>query len=119
MTDEGMMKLRVKEIHTLESLRVLKARKITLNFTSKLFDDNIMFIDEVLMRNRVDVKEVNRELRQTEDPDSIIKGCALNIIIDNKLLCIRDDKFRFVPRDDLVEGIRDRAGAQSVRIGYV
>lgn len=119
MTDEGMMKLRVKEIHTLESLRVLKARKITLNFTSKLFDDNIMFIDEVLMRNRVDVKEVNRELRQTEDPDSIIKGCTLNIIIDNKLLCIRDDKFRFVPRDDLVEGIRDRAGAQSVRIGYV
>lgn len=119
MTDEGMMKLRVKEIHTLESLRVLKARKITLNFTSKLFDDNIMFIDEVLMRNRVDVKEVNRELRQTEDPESIIKGCTLNIIIDNKLLCIRDDKFRFVPRDDLVEGIRDRAGAQSVRIGYV
>lgn len=119
MTDEGMMKLRVKEIHTLESLRVLKARKITLNFTSKLFDDNIMFIDEVLMRNRVDVKEVNRELRQAEDPDSIIKGCTLNIIIDNKLLCIRDDKFRFVPRDDLVEGIRDRAGAQSVRIGYV
>lgn len=119
MTDEGMMKLRVKEIHTLESLRVLKARKITLNFTSKLFDDNIMFIDEVLMRNRVDVKEVNRELRQTEDPDFIIKGCTLNIIIDNKLLCIRDDKFRFVPRDDLVEGIRDRAGAQSVRIGYV
>ena len=51
--------------------------------------------------------------------DSIIKGCTLNIIIDNKLLCIRDDKFRFVPRDDLVEGIRDRAGAQSVRIGYV
>ncbi len=37
MTDEGMMKLRVKEIDTLESIARAKGPASTLNFTSKLF----------------------------------------------------------------------------------
>ena len=103
---------------TLESLRVYRASKITLNFTSKVLDDNIQAIDEILLRNRLDVNEINMQLRQAEDPQTVVQGCSLNMIIDNQLIKLRNDRYRYLPSDDLIEGIRDLAGVMSVRVAY-
>ncbi|MBQ3883513.1 MAG: hypothetical protein II731_01400 [Succinivibrio sp.] len=70
------------------------------------------------MRNKLDVKEVNAKKKMAENPDDVISGCSLRLIIDNKLIQLHDDKFRFLPSDDLVEGIRDMAGVDSVKIAY-
>ncbi|MGN1281987.1 MAG: DNA polymerase III subunit alpha [Succinivibrio sp.] len=119
LTNEGVLRLRVKDFHTLESLRVLKAKKITLNFTMKTLEENIKAIDETLLRNRISKADVKNMLRDSDDPDSVIKGCSLNMIIDNQLITLRQDTYAFIPSDDLVEGIRDIAGSQSVHISYV
>lgn len=118
MQEDGTTRMRVKDMSTLESLRVYRASKITLNFTSKVLDDNIQAIDEILLRNRLDVNEINMQLRQAEDPQTVVQGCSLNMIIDNQLIKLRNDRYRYLPSDDLIEGIRDLAGVMSVRVAY-
>ena len=116
--DDGTTRLRVKDVKSLESLRILNARKITLNFTSKVLEENLQEIDEIMLRNRLNTKDIDQELAIADDESKVIKGCSLSLIIDNTLMKIRDDKYRFLPSDDLVEGIRDLAGSQSVRISF-
>ena len=118
LQEDGSMRCRVRDIKTLESLRVLRSGKITLNFTSQVLQENIEEIDQILMRNRLNTKDISTALEQAEDPSTVIKGCSISMIIDNKLLAIRDDKYRFLPSDDLIEGIRDLAGTQSVKVSY-
>ncbi len=116
--ENGSTRMRVSDFDTLENLRMHRANKLTLNFTSSVLNENIHFVDEVLMRNIVDVKEVTAKKKMAENPDEVISGCALRLIIDNKLIVLHDDKYRFLPSDDLVEGIRDMAGVDSVKIAY-
>ena len=71
-----------------------------------------------MLRNRLNTKDIDQELAIADDESKVIKGCSLSLIIDNTLMKIRDDKYRFLPSDDLVEGIRDLAGSQSVRISF-
>ena len=118
MTEEGLNRLRVREIYTLESERMLRARRIILNFTTKSLEDNFNVIDGALLRNRVTVESINQEMMVAEDPSLVAKGCTLSIILDNKLLTLRDDKYRYLPTDDLIEGIRDMAGTDSVKVMY-
>lgn len=118
MNTDGSTRLRVQSISTLESLRIYRARKITLNFTSQELNEKLSEIDEILKRNRIDTADVNKLLCNATNDEPVIKGCSVNLIIDNKLLLIRDDKYRFIPSEDLVEGIRDLSGSQSVRISY-
>ena len=116
--ENGSTRMRITSFDTLETLRMHRASKLTLNFTSHVLNENISYIDEILMRNKLDVKEVNAKKKMAENPDDVISGCSLRLIIDNKLIQLRDDKFRFLPSDDLVEGIRDMAGVDSVKIAY-
>ena len=118
MSDEGQMRLRIKELNTLEGLRVYNARKITLNFTQKMLDENINEIEELVMRNRISVKEVNAILRHTNEPETVVKGCTVSMIIGNMLLRLRDDSFRVIPSDDLIEGLMDICGSKSVHVSY-
>ena len=116
--ENGSTRMRITSFDTLETLRMHRASKLTLNFTSHVLNENISYIDEILMRNKLDVKEVNAKKKMAENPDDVISGCSLRLIIDNKLIQLHDDKFRFLPSDDLVEGIRDMAGVDSVKIAY-
>ena len=118
MTKDGMTRLRIKKLETLESLRLKSARKIILNLSSKNIEENIEQIDEIMLRNRLYVPEINQLIQSCDDPDSIIKGCSIDLIVDNKLMKIRDDRFRFAPTDDLIEGIRDIVGTNGIKVIY-
>lgn len=118
LTDEGMTRLRVLNISSLDRLRQNKATEITLSFKKDILVDNIEFIDQVLMRNRLNVKDIQYQQQFAEDPSSIPSGCSLKLIIDNKLLRIRSDIYRYLASDDLVDSLRDNFGNACVKISY-
>lgn len=118
LSDEGIPRLRVMNLHSLDELRQKYSKHITLSFTKKTLLDNILLVEATLVRNRLSVDEINRQMREHEDPQSVIKGCSLSIIIDNKLLKMRSDKYRYKASDDLVDGLRDALGNSCVKVIY-
>ena len=118
MTNDGLTRLRIKQLETLESLRLKKARKIVLNHSSLKVEENIEQIDEIMLRNRLYVPEINQMIQSSDEPDLFTKGCSIDLIVDNKLMKIRDDRFRFAPTDDLIEGIRDIVGNNGIKVIY-
>ena len=118
MTNDGLTRLRIKKLETLESLRLKNARKIVLNLSSLNVEENIEQIDEIMLRNRLYVPEINQMIQSSDEPDLITKGCSIDLIVDNKLMKIRDDRFRFAPTDDLIEGIRDIVGNNGIKVIY-
>ena len=110
--------MRVLSISSLDRLRQHKATEITLSFKKDVLVENIDFIDQVLMRNRISVKDILHQKQFAEDPNSIPSGCSLKLIIDNKLLKIRSDIYRYLASDDLVDSLRDNFGNTCVKISY-
>ncbi len=115
---DNSVKLRftVRSFSTLEELREHRTGKIIINLTSKTLEKNITSIDEIIMRNRLDVRYINQQLQMAENKEDVERGYSLNIIIDNKLIKLRNDLYRYRASDDLIESIRDIAGLQSVHV---
>ena len=94
------------------------AQKMAVGYDNRPLIENIDFIDQVLMRNRISVKDIQHQQQFAEDPSSIPSGCSLKLIIDNKLLKIRSDIYRYLASDDLVDNLRDNFGNACVKISY-
>lgn len=63
----------------------------------------------------------NRRGGRYDDGDNEIfveEGCSLSIMLDDVRINLKNDTMRFIPSDDLIESIRDLAGADAVHIGY-
>ena len=71
-----------------------------------------------MLRNRLYVPEINQMIQSSDETELITKGCSVDLIVDNKLMKIRDDRFRFAPTDDLIEGIRDIVGNNGIKVIY-
>ena len=46
------------------------------------------------------------------------EGCTFSLLIDDACLHFTNQRYRLVPRDDLIDGIRDLAGADAIAVGY-
>lgn len=118
LSEDGMQRLRTSRISSLDMLRQQKAKSLTLNLKKSALLENIELIDNVLMHNRVDVAEIMRLKQTAYNPNDVPSGCALNLIIDNKLLKLRSDRYRYLASDDLIDTLRDVLGNACVKVTY-
>ena len=145
--EEGT-RVRVQNIETLETKRRQKARSITINLSKNMYEQHHELINKLVLRNLLSVQRITQELQQKGLPPrsqlpnppapsnisssrihnqnqferstevNVDEGCTLSIMIDNIRLKLANLTYRIQPSDDLIEGIRDLAGPDSIAIGY-
>ncbi len=116
--EDGSQRMRVRNIESLANLRMLKAKHLTLNFTKSSLQQNFKLIDETILRNRIERRELIEQKRYAENPEEVAHGCDLTLIIDNMLMKLHSDKYLYLATEDLIDGIRDVAGLNSVKVSY-
>lgn len=145
--EEGT-RVRVQNIETLETKRRQKARSITISLSKNMYEQHHELINKLVLRNLLSVQRITQELQQKGLPPrsqlpnppapsnisssrihnqnqferstevNVDEGCTLSIMIDNIRLKLANLTYRIQPSDDLIEGIRDLAGPDSIAIGY-
>ena len=121
ISDDGMPKLGVRGIHSLEELRQRDARGLIIRMHRKNFDAQIGKINRTLNRNRIRAKEVAQRLSQCkskEESENIVQGCDLSLLLDNVELSFEKRVFRYLPTEDLLDTIREVGGNDAVIITY-
>ncbi len=117
-TKEGVVRTQIRSVRSLEELRAHDARSITLRFSEESFEKNARFVDQTLQRNALRMDLVRQEIEAAGDERGIIKGCRLNLMIGNTLLRLDDRTFRYLPTEDLIDGLRDVIGPDAVTVAY-
>ena len=137
------MRIRARKIETIELIRRKKARSMTIKLSQELYENNFTFINQLILRNSKPVCEIiaalqranmpprsnlpglpalrtnnNRKYKEEEEEILIDEGCTLNLMIDNVLLNLRNQSYRIIPTDDLIEGIKDIAGSDAIALSY-
>ena len=121
ISDDGMPKLGVRSIHSLEELRQKDARGLVIKMNRKTFDAHVAQINQTLNRNRVRADEISHRLsscKTREESDSIIQGCDLSLLLDNVELSFEKRLYKYLPTEDLLDSIREAGGNDSVLITY-
>lgn len=117
MGDDGMMRMRVQGLSSLEELRERDARKLRLRLSSELFEECSGELMNLLGSSRVSAEEIRQRKSAAEDPQSVPSGCQLEIVLGNRLAGISGN-YLFLPSDQLIDGIRDAAGRDAVKVIY-
>jgi DNA polymerase-3 subunit alpha len=118
-TDEdGMLKLRVQEVNSLEGLRCREARALRLRFTEQDLYDNCDKVCTLLKEDSVSADELHRRVSQSEEPEREPRGCRLDLMIDGKMASISTGGQLFLPTDRLIDGLRDIGGSTAVKVLY-
>ena len=121
ISDDGMPKLGVRGIHSLEEMRQRDARGLIIRMHRKNFDAQIGKINRALNRNRIRAEEVAQRLSQCkskEESENIVQGCDLSLLLDNVELSFEKRVFRYLPTEDLLDTIREVGGNDAVMITY-
>lgn len=114
---DGMIRTRIQGMSSLEELRMHNAKRLQLNFTHECFRENAAQLSELLKRHRISVAELMERQRQAENPDETVKGCQLDLVIDNRLIKL-NGSYAFIPTDELIDGIREFSGCDAVKVEY-
>ena len=117
MGDDGLMRMRVQGLSSLEELRERDARKLRLRLSPEVFGECSVGLMNLLGSSRVSAEEIRQRKSAAEDPQSIPSGCQLEIVLGNRLAGISGN-YLFMPSDQLIDGIRDAAGRDAVKVIY-
>lgn len=115
--EDGLLKSRVQDLYSLEDLRICNAKSLTLCFSEKIFTDNAERIENILANNRISREELAIRKRNAENPQEVGEGCSLKLTIGNKKMDLMGN-YVFIPSDELIDGIRELSGQDSVKVGY-
>ena len=100
---QSQSRMRVLDFSTLEELRIRNASALRLYFTESEFEKHGDYIDGLLVRNRLNYSDIEQNLRMASDESTAIKGCRLDLVVGNRVFKVRDNVYRFLPTDDLIE----------------
>lgn len=144
--DDENTRVRVKNINTLESMRQKRARNITIKMSRQAYEENYKTINSLFQRNLLSVAEINRKLAATGVPPrselpqpiassnlasyriheqnhyerssevNVNEGCTLNLMLDQSVIKFKNQSYRVQASDDLIEGLRDLLGYESIFI---
>ncbi|MDD6318036.1 MAG: DNA polymerase III subunit alpha [Succinatimonas hippei] len=116
--DDGMTKLRVQGINSLEQLREREARVIKISIDEDELKNCGSEIAGLLEASRVNADELRKRAARADDPSLEPRGCTLDLMIGNTRADMRISRYLFIPSDRLIDGLRDIAGSKSVRVIY-
>lgn len=121
-TSDGQIRIRVSHLTPLESIRRKMARGIVINTSKKIFDENIETLVTLIKRYRLNTRQIELLKQQTLSRnasfDDVIEGCNLKIMLDDTLVHLSGFNYKLDPTDDLVDGIKDILGNNSVKLFY-
>ncbi|MDY2891733.1 MAG: DNA polymerase III subunit alpha [Succinivibrio sp.] len=118
MDGDGMPKLRVQDLNSLEELRCRQARALRLKFTEKDLSENSDKVCALLEEDCVDAGELRKRAAQSEEPEKEPHGCRLDLMVGGSMASIGSGSRVFLPTDRLIDGIRDIAGSAAVKVVY-
>ena len=122
LTDDNIVRLRVREISTLESLRRQNAQNLTIKLSEKTFNEYFDEINAALLNNKINLKarqtQINNRVAIGANTEDLSNGCTLNLLLDNTLLRFKNDVNRYDPSDDLLDSLRELAGNDAVCVNY-
>ena len=122
LTEDNIMRFRIKRIRALEQLRRENARFVTIKTTEESFNQNIDAFTRLLGRNLVNYQKALLEhegyRRQGQFNHPTVFGCILGLILNNNKLSFNNKQFRIDPNDDLIDGVRDLFGTDAIQVGY-
>ena len=117
LTEDNMLRFRIQRLRALETLRRHDARTLTVKVDSSALKETAREMNRLMERNLIDMEKTPLPYSgNSEDPP--VRGCALNLMLDNTLVHFKNNRFRLDPNDDLMDGLRDLFGRDTVRVGY-